>query len=229
MPQPLTLTEDLVALTRRVVVDAGTVPGMVAMSDQNYEEWLAALLKERPSGPVMIFAYGSLIWKPCFNAERIVRATAHGWQRRFCLRAKRFRGTVDCPGLMMQIDRGGVCEGMAMEVSETTLHQDLMGLLQREMSTTPPSNYPRWIDAEIEGRAQRLLAFTSNPGSPNYVGLLPMREIAETIASACGHWGSCADYVRQTVLALEQEGIHDPYLWEVQAEVAGVLRLNLEK
>jgi cation transport protein ChaC len=79
---------------------------------------------------------------------------------------------------------------------------------------------PRWIDVDgPEGRVSAI-AFTANRDRPNYAGQLDIEEIAEVLSKACGHWGSGADYLRQTILALEAHGLHDDYLWKLQTLVA---------
>jgi cation transport protein ChaC len=91
------------------------------------------------------------------------------------------------------------------------------------MTNKPPSNFPRWIDVAVEGKPARAIAFTANPESPNYASGLKPDEIALTLSRACGHWGSCADYLHQTVLSLETHGIHDEYLWDLQERVAALI------
>jgi cation transport protein ChaC len=50
--------------------------------------------------------------------------------------------------------------------------------------------------------------------------MLPLEEAADILASAAGHWGSCAEYLGETVSRLEELGIHDESLWQLQALVA---------
>ena len=70
------------------------------------------------SRPLWLFAYGSLIWKPEIEhvEERI--ATVRGWHRSFCLKLTRWRGTQEQPGLMMGLDRGGACKGLAFRLPD---------------------------------------------------------------------------------------------------------------
>jgi cation transport protein ChaC len=192
-------------------------------SEADYDAHLSAFLEDRPEGPLHVFCYGSLIWKPVFQPVAIARATALGWQRTFCLRIVRFRGTVEQPGLMMQIDRGGQCEGLIQQVAPTMEWEALSVLWRREMTYKPPGNFPRWIDVSVEGKPAKAVAFTANPESPNYAGGLAVDDIAQTLSRACGHWGSCAEYLHQTVLSLERHGIHDSYLWDLQERVAALI------
>ncbi len=223
MKNSMRLTAAHVSRVHRDIPDPGPLPGMDHFSDADYEEHLREFLSHRPEGPVSVFCYGSLIWKPAFAPARIRRATALGWHRSFCLRLARWRGTVEQPGLMMQIDLGGTCEGVIHEIAAGSEVETLHGLWRREMTIKPAGNYPRWIDVDVEGQRGRAIAFTSNPDHPNYAGALSADAIAELLATACGHLGSCAEYLHQTTAALEREGIHDPYLWDLQQRVAEVI------
>jgi glutathione-specific gamma-glutamylcyclotransferase len=217
------LTDSHIRLVHREVIDPGAWPGLRHFTEQQYDEHLAAFLQDRPEGSVGVFAYGSLIWKPVFEPSAVLSAIALGWHRAFTLRLNRFRGTPECPGLMMQIDRGGTCHGVLQIVPRDQEWQILSDLWRREMTVRPPGNYPRWIDVEVEGQIRNAVAFTANPDSPNYAGTLTLDEVAACLSEACGHWGTGADYLLQTIAALDREGIHDPYLWELQERVAGII------
>jgi glutathione-specific gamma-glutamylcyclotransferase len=223
MGERLRLTAELVKQVHRDVPDTGPLPGSTVFSEADYDVYLAEFLEERPDGPLQVFSYGSLIWKPVFEPVATVPAVALGWQRSFCLKVVRFRGTLDRPGLMMQIDRGSRCEGLVQQVAPGSAWADLGKLWRREMTNKPPSNLPRWIDISVGGAATKAIAFTANPDSPLYVGELAAEETAQTLSIACGHWGSGAEYLRQTVLSLEAAGIHDPYLWGLQERVADLI------
>ncbi len=223
MSQPLRLTNAHVKLVHRIVEDPGPSPGLDHFTEEQYDDHLRTFLEERPDGPIGIFVYGSLIWKPVFPSDASFRATALGWQRTFSLHLKRFRGTPECPGLMMQIDRGGNCEGVMQIVPSRNEWEILSNLWRREMTVRPSGNAPRWIDVEANGEMHRAIAFTANPDSPNYAGDLTLDEVANCLSEACGHWGSGAEYLLQTVVALEAEGIHDPYLLDLQDRVAELI------
>jgi cation transport protein ChaC len=53
-----------------------------------------------------------------------------------------------------------------------------------------------------------------------YAGPLSDAEVARTLADACGHWGSGADYLYNVVSNLERYGMHDSHLWRLQQLVA---------
>lgn len=219
------LTDAHIRLVHREVADPGAWPGLEHFTEAQYDEHLSAFLQDRPDGPIGLFAYGSLIWKPAFAPTAERRATALGWHRAFTLRLKRFRGTPDGPGLMMQIDRGGRCDGVLQMVPEDREWAVLSEVWRREMTVRPPSYIPRWIEVAVPGEPapRTALAFTANPQSPNYAGSLPLEEVAACLSEACGHWGSGAEYLLQTVASLERAGVHDPYLWALQERVAELI------
>ena len=103
---------------------------------------------------------------------------------------------------MMQLHPGdGVAEGVLHQLDRASELTDLRTLWRREMTVKPPGNIPRWIETVVEGNVVPAIAFTANPESRNYIGGLSIDETAAMIATACGHWGSCAEYLLQTVTA----------------------------
>jgi cation transport protein ChaC len=218
---PMRLTQELVDRVARVVEDEGYEAHVEVFGEADYDQHLAEFLMPlAPGDPVWVFAYGSLIWKPGFAHVETRRGVAEDWQRSFCLRIKRFRGTRAQPGLMMQLDRGGSCEGLLMRLPPGEEISELRGLWRREITAKPPGNLPRWIDVTSGPETISAIAFTANPAKDNYVCGLSPDEVAETLTLAAGHWGSGAEYLLHTVAALEAAGIHDPHLWQLQEMVA---------
>ena len=217
----MALTADLVAVAHRPIEDPGPLPGLTYQSEEDYDTMVDDLLRTHPQGEdAWIFAFGSLIWKPeCEHLEERC-GTAHGWHRSFCFRIRRYRGTEEVPGLMMSLDRGGQCKGVLFRLGARTLRDQLGKLCRRETTLKPPNTVPRWITVTSNGVSLRAIAFVMNRESPAYVGKLAPGQIAEVLSQACGHWGSGAEYLFNTVCRLEQHGIHDRYLWQLQRLVA---------
>jgi len=217
----MALTAEQVTQVHRTVADPGPLPGVTYHSDEDYEAMVDNLLRGRPEGgDVWLFAFGSLIWKPeCTHVEERC-GIAHGWHRSFCFRIRRFRGTPECPGLMMSLDRGGQCKGMLYRLPGDTLREQLHQLCRREITVKPPNTVARWITVTSEGLSLRAIAFVINRESKSYVGRLAPEQVADTLVAACGHWGSGAEYLFNTVTRLEEHGIHDRYLWRLQSLVA---------
>ncbi|WP_201839276.1 gamma-glutamylcyclotransferase [Microvirga zambiensis] len=217
----MTLTPEHVAQVHRVLDDPGPDPTWTYHGDTDYDALARDLIACRPDGPdTWLFAYGSLIWKPEIEHVETRRGTARGWHRSFCFRIERFRGTRELPGLMMSLDRGGQCQGVLFRLPPSDLAAQLGKLLRREITVKPPNNLPRWINVETDQGIVRPLAFVMNRRSRFYTGRLPPEQIADVLARACGHWGSCAEYLHRTVAHLEEQGIHDRNLWRLQALVA---------
>lgn len=223
----MTLTSELVALVHRPVEDPGPLLGVDYQTDGDYDRMVDGLLSTHPSGEdAWLFAFGSLIWKPeCEHTEEQA-GIAPGWHRSFCYRIRRYRGTEDCPGLMMSLDRGGQCKGMLYRLPGTTLHQQLHKLCRREITVKPQNTQARWITVVSNGVPCRAIAFVMNRQSRAYVGRLSPEEVAGTLSKACGHWGSGAEYLFNTVQKLEERGIHDRYLWKLQQLVAERIALD---
>lgn len=223
----MALTAELVALAHRAIDDPGPLPDVAYQSDEDYDNMVESLLRTRPAGKdAWLFAFGSLIWKPeCEHVEERC-GTAHGWHRSFCFQIRRYRGTPECPGLMMSLDRGGQCKGLLYRLTEDSLREQLHKLCRREITVKPPNTVPRWITVASDGIPLRAIAFVMNRESKSYIGKLAPEQIAETLTKACGHWGSGAEYLFNTVSLLEQHGIHDRYLWRLQRLVAERLALD---
>lgn len=215
------LTSEIVAKANRPVVDSGPTPGFVPMTDGDYEALADDLLEGRASdGPVWVFAYGSLLWKPAFEVAEERYAIAPGWHRAFRLRLTRWRGTPECPGLMLVLDRGGQCKGMVQRLPEPNGRDALIALLRREVSSPATTNKPRWIAVYVAGMRVQALAFCADRAGLAYTGYQPIETVAGVLATAAGHLGSCAEYLYRTVEGLEQRGIRDHRLWLLQAMVA---------
>jgi glutathione-specific gamma-glutamylcyclotransferase len=224
----MALTAELVARAHRVVEDSGPPPNMVSYTDAEWDAIVQDLLASRPDGQdVWIFAYGSLLWNPAVDhvEERI--GVARGWHRSFRMRIWAWRGTLERPGLMMGLDRGGQCKGVALRLAGDTVEAQLGRLVRREMPFKPvgkpPTNIPRWIGVSTAQGHLRAIAFVMDCGGHNYAGALTPEETADMLATACGHVGSCAEYLRSTIEHLEARSIRDRNLWRLQALVAARL------
>jgi cation transport protein ChaC len=216
----MALTADLVARAARVVEDVGPSPGAVYMTDEDYDLAIRAMLADAPAGDVWLFGYGSLLWKPVCEVAESRRAAVRGWHRVFCIRLARFRGTRERPGLMMSLDRGGQCGGVILRLPADQVQASLGRLYRREIVVKPGSNVPRWLTADTDDGPIRAIGFVVDRRSPHYAGKLALEAVADILATAAGHWGAGAEYLRETVVHLEERGIRDRNLWRLQALVA---------
>ena len=221
-PRKLTLTADHVARVHKVIQDQGLSPGAELNSDADYDGWVQQMIETHPApaAPTRLFAYGSLIWKPEIEHEGEQLGIARGWHRAFCFRLTGHRGTPEQPGLMMALDRGGQCRGLLYDLPSDNLKAQFGKLFRREFILKPANSMPRWIVVETASGPISALAFVMNRASPLYVGRQSLEAVADVLAKACGHGGSGAEYLLNTVSHLEAKGIRDSNLWRLQRLVA---------
>jgi cation transport protein ChaC len=193
-------------------------PRVHLRSDEELAASLAETLAGRRAGDaVWLFGYGSLIWNPVIRfAEKRV-ALVHGWHRRFCLSLESGRGTPDKPGLMLALDRGGSCRGVAYRIAEHEVEEEMLLVWRREMLSG--AYHARWLDAATAEGPIRAITFTANRAHDRFI-TLPDAEVAERVATARGAIGSCAEYLAETVAHLEALGFRDASLERVRARIA---------
>jgi cation transport protein ChaC len=215
------LTAEMIALVDRLEPDPGPEPGTAEHTDVEIEAMAAALLaKFKPKDDLWVFAYGSLIWNPEFEAVEQRRAVAKGWHRSFCFKITRWRGTREVPALMLALDRGGSCVGIVYRLPAGDNLGHVIKLLDRELDANPPTNVPRWIPVDTAEGRLRALAFVAAPEGPAYAGKTPLPDVARILTRAAGHWGSSAHYAFRTISKLEEHGIRDRNLWRIQELMA---------
>ena len=215
----LALTQALIeASFPRTVADGGPSPPM--LSEPQIMEWLETTFAGWDHGrqDVWLFAYGSLIWQPEFEfAERRV-GLVRGFHRRFCLWQWRFRGTREAPNLMLALDAGGSCRGVAYRIAAPDAKGKLAGVWRREM--LGDGYRPRWLSVWTEEGPVEAVSFVAHRAGERYAGRLSEDLVADRIASACGHRGPSAEYLLRTVMSLEEMGMRDHALWRLQEIVA---------
>lgn len=217
----LALTPAHVAKVHRPMPRLERRAGLRGLTDADFEEAAARLLAENRGAPFWVFAYGSLIWKPAFDHIAARPCVVPGWRRSFCLNLTNWRATPEVPGLMLALDRGGSCQGMAYLMPGDAPQERMVRLLKREVDAHEDLPWQRWITARSGGESFRALGFWCAPRTPDpdLVRIAPAEQAAR-LARAVGHVGSCAEYLLNTVEHLERLGLHDRYLWRMQALVA---------
>ncbi|QDZ02974.2 gamma-glutamylcyclotransferase [Nitratireductor mangrovi] len=211
------LTRQHVARVHRAIDDPGPMERQKLVPKDWFTSTARAIRAELcPGEPLWVFAFGSLIWRSPieFSGRRV--GLVRGWHREFCLGwDTRYRGNPEQPGLMLSLDRGGSCKGVALKIEAERLDPDLVTLLEREPPITP-----RWVSVITQDGPLRAIAFVCARNYPGYVGGLSTEEIADRLAVAVGFWGTMAEYLRNTVEHLEELGLHDRHLWRMQEMVA---------
>jgi cation transport protein ChaC len=183
-------------------------------------EWVSAL--RVTTQPVWIFAYGSLMWNPEMPFAERRPALLRGFHRSFCLYSRDYRGTPERPGLVLGLDRGGSCRGIAYRLPEEKLAAAIDRVWAREMAGQVYDMRPVRI-ATTEGDVAAY-AFTVRRDNPDYAGRLPMECVAQIIATAEGGRGTGRDYLANTVRHLEELGLTDDTLHRLNAQVGALPR-----
>ncbi|HYM30843.1 MAG TPA: gamma-glutamylcyclotransferase [Candidatus Cybelea sp.] len=182
--------------------------GYRLLSAEERQASLGAVLSAVPRRRgVWIFGYGSLMWNPALKVAETRAATVHGYHRWFCLDMHLGRGSPDRPGLMLGLDRGGSCHGMAHRIAPQDVESELEILWRREMLSG--AYQPRWVTAYGKRGALRALTFVVDRRHDRYAGKLPEQEVVMRIALAEGHIGTNRQYLFKTVEHLDQLGIDD--------------------
>ena len=196
----------------------------LAWSDAQLERSLVRLLRaaRHPQGgaDVWVFAYGSLIWNPLFPIAEKRIARIYGYHRSFCLWSRVGRGTRHNPGLVLGLDNGGACTGLALRIAATHVQQELALLWRREMVTG--AYLPTWVRARTAAGAVEAIAFVINHRSHAYAGRLPEAAIASNIRAASGMNGPCSEYLEKTAAGLAAHGIDDARLAQLARLCGGV-------
>lgn len=190
------------------------------LSEETKRASLYQTLQDLPAGDPWIFGYGSLMWNPGFNFKEQVPAVAYGFHRAFCVSSFHYRGTPQKPGLVLGLDRGGSCRGLAFNIQRADAEQVLSYLWQREMTTGIYT--PRFIRLHmLTGDRPYIsgLTFVANSQHPQYTGDLSLADMAKRISEACGQSGDCHDYLTRTVDHLDQLGIPDGSVHRILREV----------
>ena len=192
-----------------------------ALDDLQLSHSLTTTLRTKPKGAGWwVFAYGSLLWNPLFPFAEARPVMLRGLHRRFCLYSMASRGTPDAPGLVLGLDRGGACTGVAYRLPAPLAIDELRLLWRREMVVG--SYRPKWLRVHADGRTLVALAFTVRHDHPQYAGKLSLDEQARVIATAAGAFGSTLDYLERTRVALVTHGIVDRYLESLAKRVSAL-------
>lgn len=168
-------------------------------------EQLKRALPLPKDGRFWVFGYGSLMWHPGFPHDEVRVATLKGYHRRFCVFSHRYRGTPERPGLVLGLDRGGSCRGLAFRVPAGERDAALDYLFEREMLYS--TYHPRLLPVATPKGTIEALCFVVNRTRPQYAGHLSLEETARIIVQGQGQRGACSEYLTNTVKHLEGLGV----------------------
>lgn len=159
-----------------------------------------------------IFGYGSLMWRPGFEHVRSEPARIYGYHRSLCVYSFVHRGTPAEPGLVLGLDRGGSCHGVAFEVQAERLDATLAYLRAREQVTSVYLEKRKMVRLLQSGRDVEAITYVVDRAHQQYAGKLAPEELERHVRVGQGASGHCLDYVLNTLNHLRQMGIHDPSL-----------------
>ena len=167
-----------------------------------------------------IFAYGSLIWNPAIEFDNTYRCSISGYHRSFCFWTVFGRGSEEQPGLMMGLESGGSCDGLAYSIAADKLETELDILFRRELLSYVYK--PTWVTACFENQPDtgtEVLAFVVDPGNDRYCSNLDEDTLVRTLAIAEGPIGKNSEYLYQLVKHLQELGYEDPEMTDLAIRV----------
>jgi len=157
-----------------------------------------------------VFAYGSLMWRPGFAFAERASARLIGLHRALCVYSFVHRGTPEKPGLVLGLDRGGACRGIAYRIERTAWTETVAYLREREQVTQVYRESWRAVTLAGEpGRRVRALVYVVDRSHPQYAGRLDIDQQLHLVRQGHGHSGANRDYVLATVSEIEAQGFRD--------------------
>src|SRR4051812_46772167 len=173
---------------------------------------------ELPESDLWVFGYGSLMWKPGFEFIEQVAARLIGEHRALCVYSFDHRGTPEKPGLVLGLDRGGACRGVAFRVAARQRGDVVDYLRSREQTTHVYREVMRSVRLENEARERvSALAYVVDRGHVQYAGRLSLAEQLRFVQQGHGRSGNNRDYVLATVKSIEAQGFRDTQLHQLAA------------
>ncbi len=174
-------------------------------------------------GDLWVFGYGSLMWRPGFDFVERVPARLIGLHRALCVFSFVHRGTPEKPGLVLGLDRGGMCRGIAFRIAARKRDETIAYLRGREQVTSVYLETTRRIALEDGARRQvQALTYTVDRGHVQYAGRLSVDESLHYVRQGHGRSGNNHDYVVETVRALEALGYRESDLHLLAEQLSGV-------
>jgi cation transport protein ChaC len=164
---------------------------------------------------IWIFGYGSLMWNPGFPFAEARHARLDGYHRAFCVYSIHYRGSPRRPGLVLGLDRGGSCDGMAFRLEPATAAATLAYVRRRELiySVYRESLVPiSLVGSSSPDQPVRALAYIAERAHPAYAGRIALARQVELIRGAIGTAGTNLEYVASTLAHLAGLGIEERQL-----------------
>ena len=195
-------------LVERMVQAAREDGFMNPVTEEERWESLRTMLADHiPGQSVWVFGYGALMWNPAFHFAEKRSGLVHGYHRSYCMWSPGGRGTPDLPGMMLAMDHGGACRGMAFRIAPDQVDEELDIVWRREMIGR--AYRARWVTVRTDSGTVRALTFVIDRRYIRYAGKVPRDVQVAHIATASGRVGTCREYLENTVAHLDLLGIGD--------------------
>ena len=158
-----------------------------------------------------VFGYGSLMWRPGFDYEEKQVAVVRGYHRALCVYSHVHRGTPERPGLVLGLDRGGSCKGIAFRVAASKAVDTIAYLRAREQVTMV---YREIVlkAVTVDGRVVNAVSYAVDRTHEQYAGMLDLPDLERFVGQGVGVSGANPDYVRNTYEHMAGLGIADATL-----------------
>jgi len=167
-----------------------------------------------------VFGYGSLMWRPGFDHEETRQARLFGYHRALCVRSFVHRGTPERPGLVLGLDRGGSCHGVAFRIRPENREAVVDYLRERELVTHVYLETIRKVRLD-SGHDVAALTYVVDRSHAQYAGALSVDEAQSQVSGAVGQSGPNEDYVVNTVDHLRTLRIRDHHLEQIAQRLKG--------
>jgi cation transport protein ChaC len=160
-----------------------------------------------------VFGYGSLMWRPGFDYVERLQGLLIGAHRALCIYSWVHRGTQERPGLVLGLDRGGACRGIAYRVPASKRDETIAYLRAREQATMVylETWRPVWLEGDPKRRVQAV-CYIADRSHPQYAGRLTLDRQLRLVRQGHGKGGPNREYVIETVRALEALGYRESAL-----------------
>jgi cation transport protein ChaC len=177
---------------------------------------------DRTDEDLWVFGYGSLMWRPGFDFLDRVPARLIGAHRALCIYSFLHRGTPERPGLVLGLDRGGMCRGIAYRVAARDRTATIAYLREREQTNKVYRETVRavWLNEDPQ-ETVRALCYVADRRHPQYAGRLTLAEQEHFIRQGHGKSGPNREYVLETVKELEALGYRESELHQLADRVRG--------
>jgi cation transport regulator ChaC len=181
--------------------------------------------KDVSPGPIWIFGYGSLIWRPDFEFAERRTGFVRDWVRRFWQASTDHRGVPSQPGRVVTLVRepGARCFGTAYRLCEEDQEAVLERLDHRERGGFIRERLPVHLGGASVSASHSIsaLVYVATESNPNYLGPAPLEAIARQVLASQGPSGPNLEYVLELADALRSMGAEDDHVFALEALLSG--------